>query len=184
VITRAEGNLIHEIGSRPAVEILREAIMTLDTPQERIREGGVFAGLAMDPKKSPLERGDFLVRGLLGADQENGTVTVAESVTVGQTIQFQIRDRESAHSDLEETLRGVAERLGPRRPSFGCYFNCLGRGSGLFGIPDHDVTMIRKFLGDFPLAGFFGNGEFAPIGRRNFFHNYTGVLAVFPGGEQ
>ena len=24
------------------------------------------------------------------------------------------------------------------------------------------------------------NGEFAPVGRRNHFHNYTGVLVVFP----
>ncbi len=65
------------------------------------------------------------------------------------------------------------------RPLFGCYFNCAGRGRGLFGVPDHDVTLIRERLGDFPLAGFFGNGEFAPIGRRNFFHNYTGALVLF-----
>jgi hypothetical protein len=65
-------------------------------------------------------------------------------------------------------------------PAFGCYFNCAGRGRGLFGVPDHDVTLIRQHLGAFPLIGFFGNGEFAPIGRRNFFHNYTGALVVFP----
>ncbi|MEK7879716.1 MAG: FIST C-terminal domain-containing protein, partial [candidate division NC10 bacterium] len=65
--------------------------------------------------------------------------------------------------------------------AFGCYFNCAGRGQGLFGVPDHDVSLIRQHLGEFPLAGFFGNGEFAPIGGRNFFHNYTGVLVVFPG---
>ena len=155
--------------------------MTLENPEERIREGGIFAGLAIDLKKSPLDRGDFLVRGLVSFDQATGAVAVSEAVRVGQTIQFQIRDRESAVADLEETLAGLALSLGARRPAFGCYFNCLGRGSGLFGVPDHDVTMIRKHLGDFPLAGFFGNGEFAPIGRTNFFHNYTGVLMVFPG---
>jgi small ligand-binding sensory domain FIST len=180
VITRAEGNMMYEIGSRPAVEIFREAVSTIGNPDERIHEGDLFAGLAVDPKKSPLRRGDFLVRGLVSFDQREGTVVVAEPVSVGRTIQFHVRDRESAHVDLEETLAAMAQRLGPRRPQFGLYFNCLGRGLNLFEVLDHDVMMIRKALGDFPLAGFFGNGEFAPIGGKNFFHNYTGVLAVFP----
>lgn len=180
VITRAEENVVHEIGSRPAVEVLREALASLPDPAERIRRAGIFAGLAMDPAKSPLERGDFLVRNLLGVDQASGALAVAERVRVGQTIQFQIRDPRSSREDLESTLEALAGRLGGRRPAFGCYFNCAGRGQGLFGIPDHDVALIRKHLGDFPLAGFFGNGEFAPLGRRNFFHTYTGALVVFP----
>jgi small ligand-binding sensory domain FIST len=181
VITRAEANVIREIGSRPALEILKEAILSLENPGERIRRAGIFAGLAMDPAKSPLERGDFLVRNLAGIDQESGAIAVAEPVKVGQTIQFQIRDADSSREDLTSTLEEMAKRLDGRRPAFGCYFNCAGRGQGLFGIPDHDVTLIREQLGEFPLAGFFGNGEFAPIGRQNFFHNYTGALVVFPG---
>ncbi len=180
VVTRAEGNVVHEIGSRPAVAVLKEALESLPDPVERIRRAGIFAGLAMDPAKSPLERGDFLVRNLLGADQASGALAVGERVRVGQTIQFQIRDARASREDLEATLTTLAARLAGRRPAFGCYFNCAGRGQGLFGVPDHDVTLIRKHLGDFPLAGFFGNGEFAPIGRRNFFHTYTGVLVVFP----
>jgi len=180
IITRAEGNVVSEIGSRPAVAVLREAIQLLDDPEARIREAGVLVGLAMDPAKSPLERGDFLVRNLVGVDQRGGAIAVAEPVHVGQTIQFQIRDAQSAREDLVAILEMLEERLGGRRPSFGCYFNCAGRGQGLFGIPDHDVTLITQHLGEFPLVGFFGNGEFAPIGRRNFFHNYTGALVIFP----
>jgi len=181
VITRAEGNVVHEIGSRPAVEVLTEAIRSLENPEERIRRAGIFAGLAIDPAKSPLERGDFLVRNLLGVDRSSGAVALGESVRVGQTIQFQIRDARASREDLQSTLDTVAGKLAGRRPRFGCYFNCAGRGEGLFGVPDHDVTLIRERLGDFPLIGFFGNGEFAPIGRQNFFHTYTGALVVFTG---
>ena len=180
VITRAEENVVHTIGSRPALEILKQAIETLPDAQARVQRAGVFAGLAMDPAKSPLTRGDFLVRNLAGIDPSSGAIAVAEHVKVGQTIQFQIRDARAAREDLDATLAHVAATLGGRRPLFGCYFNCAGRGRGLFGVPDHDVTLIRDRLGDFPLAGFFGNGEFAPIGRRNFFHNYTSALVLFP----
>ena len=179
VITGADGHVIHTIGSRRALVVLKEAIETLPNPNERIQRAGLFAGLAIDPAKSPLERGDFLVRNLVAIDQSSGAIAVGEQVRVGQTIQFQIRDAEAARDDLAAMLDGVARRLAGRQPAFGCYFNCAGRGQGLFDKPDHDVTMIRERLGAMPLAGFFGNGEFAPIARRNLFHTYTGVLVLF-----
>jgi small ligand-binding sensory domain FIST len=180
VITHAEANVIQRIGSRPALEILTEAIRANPDTEARIRRAGVFAGLAIDSAKSPLERGDFLVRNLVGADQSSGALAVAERVRIGQTVQFQIRDAQASRQDLVAMLDELAVRLHGRRPGFGCYFDCAGRGRGLFGVPDHDVTLIRERLGEFPLVGFFGNGEFAPIGRRNFFHNYTGALVIFP----
>ena len=180
VITRAEDHVVYEIGSRPALTVLKAAVHSLPGGGERAQRAGIFAGVAIDPAKSPLARGDFLVRNLVGADQASGAVAVAEPVRVGQTLQFQIRDAEASRADLIATLEAMRGRLGARRPAFGCYFNCAGRGQGLFGVPDHDVTLIRECLGSFPLIGFFGNGELAPVGGRNFFHTYTGVLVVFP----
>jgi small ligand-binding sensory domain FIST len=180
VITRGEGTTVVEIAGRPALEVLGDAVASVEGGAARVREAGLFAGLAMDPAKSPLGRGDFLVRNLIGVDRASGAVGVAEPVRVGQTIQFQLRDARAAADDLRATLAGLREALGGRRPGFGLYFDCAGRGRGLFGAGDHDVALIREMLGEFPLAGFFGNGEFAPVGRRNHFHNYTGVLVVFP----
>jgi len=180
IITRAERNVVHEIGSRPALTVLREAVTASPGGPERAQRAGIFVGLAVDPAKSPLERGDFLVRNLLGADQSSGALAVGDGVRVGQTLQFQLRDAAASREDLEVTLGRVTRALDGRRPAFGCYFNCAGRGQGLYGVPDHDVALIRQHLGAFPLAGLFGNGELAPVGPRNFFHTYTGVLVVFP----
>lgn len=180
VVTAVDANVVLSIAGRPPVEILTEAIRSVPDFERRLRHAGVFAGLAMNPAKSPLGRGDFLVRNLTGVDQESGAIAIAEPVRVGQTIQFQIRDGEAARDDLEAMLARIAVALGDRQPAFGVYFNCAGRGQGLYGVPDHDVTLIRHRLGEWPLVGFFGNGEFAPVGVTNFFHTYTGVLAVFP----
>jgi small ligand-binding sensory domain FIST len=180
VITRGEGTTVAEIAGRPALEALAEAVGAVEGGMPRVRRAGIFAGLAMDPAKSPLGRGDFLVRNLIGIDRASGSVDVAEPVRVGQTIQFQLRDAPAAAADLRATLGGMTAALGGRAPAFGLYFNCAGRGQGLFGAADHDIGLIREALGEFPLAGFFGNGEFAPVGGRNHFHNYTGVLVVFP----
>jgi small ligand-binding sensory domain FIST len=179
VVTDAEGPVVRTIAGRPALEVLAEAVRSVPDHERRLRQAGVFAGLAVDPAKSPLVRGDFLVRGLAGVDRGTGSVTLADEVRVGQTLQFQIRDAEAAGDDLDATLDRLEEALAGRRPSFGLYFNCAGRGEGLYGTPDHDVTRIRARLGEWPLCGFFGNGEFAPLGRRNRFHTFTGVLTLF-----
>lgn len=176
-ITRAAGHIVHEIAFRPALEVLREAVTSLPVDEAR-RAQSVFAGLAIDDRKETLQRGDFLVRNLLGADPRSGVLGVAEEVRPGQVIQFNLRDARSAHEDLESMLADLKALVGERPPAFGLYFNCLGRGQGLFGEPDHDVRLIRAVLGDVPLAGFFGNAELAPVQRRNHLHNYTGVLVL------
>ena len=180
VVTGAEANTIQAIAGRRPVEVLREAIERVPGYEERVPRMGVFAGLAVDVSKSPLERGDFLIRALAGLDQDSGAITLPDPVQVGQTIQFQIRDARAAHADLEAMLGRVRAALGDRPPAFGLYFNCAGRGQGLYGEPDHDVRLIRERLGEWPLVGFFGNGEFAPVGKENLFHTYTGVLVLVP----
>ena len=145
-----------------------------------IRAGSGF-GRSRDPVEAALDAA-------LAAHEHSGAeraelclvFSIAQPVRVGQTIQFQIRDGQAAAQDLRRTLQTMTASLSDRRPAFGVYFNCVGRGVGLFGEPDHDVRLIAEQLGRFPLAGFFGNGEFAPVAARNCFHNYTGVLVVFP----
>ena len=178
-ITKAEGNVIHEIAFAPAVEALREALDTL-TPEERENVGrNIFAGLVMDEYADGRGRGDFLVRNLAGMNPRTGAIAVAERVETGQTIQFNLRTAWAAREDIEQVVAGLASRTRETPPQFGLYFNCLGRGFGLYTQPDHDISVLRKHFGELPLAGFFGNAELAPVAGRNFAHSYTGALALF-----
>ena len=178
-ITKAEGNVIHELAFSPAIDALKEALDKL-TPDQKENVGpAIFAGIAMDEHDSGRNRGDFLIRNLIGMDPENGSASIGENVEVGQTIQFNRRTADAAHLDLEQTTQAVLDKLKGREPEFGLYFNCLGRGFGLYGSPDHDVDVIKRDLGLFPMVGFFGNAEFAPVGGMNFVHSYTGGLVVF-----
>jgi small ligand-binding sensory domain FIST len=180
VITRtASATEILTLASRPAAELLAEAMESAGVDDSGAATQAVFAGIAIDPKKHPLERGDFLVRPIVEIDPKTGAIGLGDRVAVGRTLVFQLRDREAAERDMEETLAALHARLAGRAPRFALYFDCLGRGSGLFGVPDHDATAIRRRFPDLPLAGFFGNGEVAPAGGKNHLHAYTGVLAVF-----
>jgi small ligand-binding sensory domain FIST len=178
-ITKAQGTVVHEIAFAPAVEALKEALETLAPDEQEYAGRNIFAGLVMDEYATSRERGDFLIRNLVGLNPNTGAIAIAEQVETGQTLQFNLRTPEAAHLDAEQVIGRLALATRETPPQFGLYFNCLGRGFGLYGQPDHDVSVIRKHLGDLPLAGFFGNAEFAPVAGRNFVHNYTGALILF-----
>ncbi len=183
-ITKADNNVIHELAFVSAIDALKEALDELTPAQKENVGPAIFAGIAMDEYDSERRRGDFLIRNLIGMNPEDGSIAIGEHVEVGQTIQFNRRTPDAAHADLEQTTAALRERLLGRDPAFGLYFNCLGRGFGLYGQPDHDIQTIRSDIGAFPLIGFFGNAEFAPVGGRNFVHSYTGGLVVFTESER
>jgi small ligand-binding sensory domain FIST len=133
---------------------------------------GLHIGRVVDEYKTEFRRGDFLVRNVLGADERTGAVAVGDIVEVGETVQFHVRDAASADGDLREMVRSVDP------PAAAILFTCNGRGSRLFGLPDHDATIISDALGA-PLAGFFCAGELGPVGGRNFLHGFTASLALF-----
>ncbi|MGZ4139841.1 MAG: FIST signal transduction protein [Actinomycetota bacterium] len=173
-ITRADRNMIFELAGGRPVERINE-IWTNATPRERaLMQNGLFLGRVVDEYKSDdFASGDFVIRNVVGADAETGVVAVGDVVTVGETVQFHVRDPEAADEGLHEILARLDVK-----PSGALLFTCNGRGSNMFSEPDHDAAMVTKMLGT-PLAGFFANGELGPIGSRNFWHSFTASIALF-----
>lgn len=177
-ITRAAGNIIYELDGQPAVEALQRSVELLT--EEDIRRSGrmIFLGIAMDGSNRSPKRGDYLVRNLTDIDREQSAIGVAEVVKAGQIVQFHLRNSFAAKEEIIEIMSRLHDRTRGHPPAFGMYFNCLGRGKGLYGEENHDIRVITEKFPDVPIIGFFGNAEFAPIGNRNFAHSYTGVLVL------
>jgi small ligand-binding sensory domain FIST len=177
-ITAADRNVIEELASRPAVERLREALTALDAREQQLAASGLMLGIVIDENQPEYRRGDFLVRPIIAADGEAGTIALGERVRVGQTVRMHIRDGASADEDLRETLRAQVEALGSTRPAGVLLFTCNGRGSHMFEVPDHDASAVEDALG-VPAGGFFCAGEIGPVGGRNFLHGFTATMALF-----
>ena len=133
---------------------------------------GLHLGLVVDEHRLDFQRGDFLVRNLLGVDQATGSLAISEQVEVGQTVQFQVRDADAADEDLRCLLAGVGG-------AGVLLFTCNGAGTQMFPEPGHDASVVAELLGPVPLAGAFCAGEIGPIGGRNFLHGFTASVAVF-----
>src|SRR3989441_3217002 len=176
VITRCEGNLVYELAGRPALERLRREIAALSSEEQALAARGLLAGLVIDENRPEYDTGDFLMRGLLGADEATGALALGDTVRVGQTLRFFVRDATSADADLRQALRAPAGRA---RPAGARLFTCNGRGTNMFPQPDHDARVVAEMLRTDALAGFFCGGELGPVGGKAFLHGFTATLAVF-----
>lgn len=179
-ITAAEGNVIYELAGRPAVETIEQVVGALDLRERALIAGGLLIGIVIDGGKPDYEQGDFLVRGVLGADPANGAIVVGANVQAGQVVRLHARDARSADEDLRRELRLRAQAIGGQPPAGALVFSCNGRGQQMFGACDHDATLVEEELGGAPAAGFFAAGEIGPVGGRSFLHGFTATVAVFP----
>ena len=177
-VTRAEGRVIFELDGEPALENFKGTLQLLTQDDIRRSGGTVFVGIAMDPENKNPIRGDFLIRNLIGINEEHDALAVSEEITEGQLVQFHLRNPNAAAEEIQVILTQLAEKTRQQPPAFGLYFNCLGRGKGLYGAANHDIGVIQEKFPGLPVIGFFGNSEFAPIGGRNFAHAYTGVFVL------
>jgi small ligand-binding sensory domain FIST len=178
-LTKVDQNIIHQIGNRPAYEVLAETFNQLTPEQQKGARGNLFIGLVVNEYLEDFHRGDFLIRNLLGADPRSGSIAVGALPRLGQTMQFQRRSAAAATEDMEELLTRARKQLGDTPIYGGCLCSCNGRGKNLFDRPNHDAQMVQQRLGPMGLAGFFCNGEIGPVGEKSFLHGYTASLALF-----
>jgi small ligand-binding sensory domain FIST len=176
VITRCEGNVVYELAGRRALERLRGEIAALSFEEQALAARGLLVGLVIDENRPEYDTGDFLMRGLLGADNATGALALGDTVRVGQTLRFFVRDAASADADLRQALGGTLRHA---RPAGALLFTCNGRGTNMFPEPDHDARVVAELLGTQALAGFFCGGEIGPVGGKAFLHGFTATLAVF-----
>ena len=176
VVTRCEGNVVYELAGQPALEYLQKLLTGLPLEERALASRGLLAGLVIDENRPEYGTDDFLMRGLLGADEASGAIAVGESVRPGQTLRFFVRDADSADADLRRALEAVSRGTGV---AGALLFTCNGRGTNMFPEPDHDARVASELLETQALAGFFCGGEIGPVGGKAFLHGFTATLAIF-----
>ncbi len=178
VVTRAEDNIILELGGKPPFQQLQQLWQSLGPEDQQLFQNGLHIGRVINEYRGDFQRGDFLVRNVLGLDRSSGALAITERVRVGQTVQFHVRDAATADEDLHALLL-LDVTAHEKRPAAALLFSCNGRGSRLFDRPNHDAEAVRAEAGEVPLAGFFAQGELGPVGGRNFIHGFTASVALF-----
>jgi len=177
IVTKAEGNVLLELAGMSALAKLEQIVGGLPTDDRPAAVRGLQIGLAMDEYAEQHERGDFLIRPVIGADPRQGAIAIGDVVDVGRTVRFQVRDASAADEDLTELFARFRAEAGPVGGAL--LFSCNGRGRTMFPSADHDVLAVRAGLDTTGVAGFFAAGEIGPVAGRNYLHGFTASILVF-----
>lgn len=178
VITKAEQNVVFELGGKTALSRLEETYAGLSERDRKLIRHGLHLGIAMDEYKPAFARGDFLIANVLGADRDSGAMAIGHLIRPGQTVQFHVRDSQTADEDLRHMI-ALSLTPGTPPPASALLFTCNGRGTHLFSQPNHDAGLLAELCGPLPTAGFFAQGELGPVGGRNYIHGFTASIALF-----
>jgi len=179
-VTSCEGNVIESLEGRPALEALRSAIGNHVSGDFSRLAGSIFLGFPFEDlvQGVPPRRGAYIVRNIIGVDDDSGALAVGKPVAKGDLVCFVARDPLGAREDLKEMLSESTELIPAAIPRAGLYFNCCARGAGLYGVQGIDVAFINRAFGSLPVAGFFGFCEIATMAGSARLHNYSGVMTL------
>ena len=170
VVTQCERNILHSLDDRPALDVLAEDVGEVIAQDWQQAAGYIFAGIVN--KNS--DQDDYSIRQIVGIDQDAKLVAIGDYLQHNDEIIFCRRDGNSALEDMKRMLLELKSRCkSPIRG--GVYVSCLGRGREQFGDNSEEARMIHTVLGDFPLVGFFANGEI----HKSALYGFTGVLTLF-----
>jgi small ligand-binding sensory domain FIST len=182
-VTKCDRNILEELDGKKPFDILGELYSGLSEKDISLFQNSLFLGVVMDPFEDNPGIGDFLIRNVIGADQERGIISVGEMLSEGQIVQFHLRDSKTSIENLEEMLDDYNTQE-IEEGSGALLFSCLGRGSYLYGTPDHDTDLFKSKVGPIPLTGFFCNGEIGPVGDTTYIHGYTSAFGIVRPSEK
>jgi methyl-accepting chemotaxis protein len=184
-VTRAEGNVVHELDGRPAWSVWKE----------RTRDHAKVAGIDVDalPKDQEIryllryEAGlaagaaDYKIRAPLSRD-EAGAISFACGLPEGAVIRITESVPERQIESAREAARRARAQIGGKVAG-AIVFDCICRNLILGDDFHRAVRGMSDELGGVPLAGFETYGEIAlDVGDMSGFHNTTSVVLAFPEG--
>ncbi|NQV55479.1 MAG: FIST C-terminal domain-containing protein [Rhodospirillales bacterium] len=169
-IDEANENILIKLDGESALEVFRR-----DIGEVLARDVGRAAGFihAALPVKGS-DTGDYLVRNVVGIDEEQGILAIAETVAHGDSLMFVSRDPNAARTDLTTMLERLKKRAGAEIKG-AHYISCIARGPNMFGELGAELELVQATIGDIPLVGMYANGEIS----NNRIYSYTGVLTLF-----
>ena len=173
VVTAASGNLLESLASEPALSKLLRLVEHLEPGDRALAAQGLHLGRVVDETRESFGTGDFLIRNVLGAVREREAVAVGDEVEVGTTVQFQVRDADSADQELRHLLAG-------HEAAGALLFTCNGRGTHLIGVEHHDAQLVADAASG-ATAGMACAGEIGPVGGRSFLHGFTASVLLVGG---
>jgi len=182
-VTRVQDNRIVELDGRPAWPLFLERLgLPADAREaDTIPIGALAEAL---PAELAAEYGNDHILRVVTHHSDQGELIYATACPQGRDLWLTVRDEERIFNDMGRMLQCMRLRQPASAPVAVFHADCLARGRRLFNrvMKEELVHVMQEpFLSEGavpPWLGMYGFGEYARLGGRNTYHNYTTALAA------
>jgi hypothetical protein len=182
VVTKSTGHIIHELNGKPAWKEYAD-MLGIDPDNNYCGESIPIGALAekLDDSLAKEYGNEHILR--VVTKHEGNDMYYATTIKEGTEIWLTNRDESLIFSEMERMVNDMKSRINGQVVAV-FHADCLARGRFLFGRVIKD-ELVSKMQVPFyenaecpPWIGMYGFGEFAHLGGKNEYHNYTTALYV------
>jgi hypothetical protein len=180
-VTKSQGNTILEIDNRKVTDVLQEYIPEEDIANwHKLGIRCLCLGLkAPGTLKNVYD--DYIIRAMPVVDFATGSGRVSTELKPGTKIHMISRNPEKLLPNAELMAQDISRQLNGAQPKFVLQIDCAGRSKVL---RTEEKIIIQKKLQSFvkaevPWTGLYCYGEMGPVAGKNYFHNFTVIIAAF-----
>lgn len=184
-VTKSEGNKIFEIDGKNAWQEYTKRLSVTPTPDSICGDTIPIGALAEElPKDLAVEYGNSHILRVITKYDEDGAIYYPTTVKDGLKFWLTSRDEDLIFSEQQRSLEYIKKETGGNKIVAVFQTDCLARGRFLFNkvMKDEIMGMMHSVLsndGDIPpWIGMYGFGEYARLGGKNSYHNYSTALLV------
>lgn len=180
-VTKSAGNTIFEIDNRKVTDVLQEYVPEEDVANwHKLGIRCLCLGLKA-PESLQKVHDEYIVRAMPVVDFASGSGRVSTELKPGTKIHMISRNPEKLLPNAELMAENIAKQLNGAKPKFVLQIDCAGRGKVL---RTDEKMAIQKKLQSFvkneiPWIGLYCYGEMGPVAGKNYFHNFTVIIAAF-----
>jgi hypothetical protein len=182
LVTKAEGHIIKEFNGKPAWSEFLNRLGLLEGSDcgDTIPIGAL--GEQLSPELAKEYGNNHLLR--VVTKHVGNDMYYATEIKEGTNLWLTTRDEDLIFSEMDRLVEDVKGRMGGKEAVAVFHADCLARGRFLFNrIVKEELVGAMQFPfyvnGECPpWLGMYGFGEFARLGGKNEYHNYTTALYV------
>ena len=176
-ITKAEGPVIFEIDSRPALEVIDELLGNNHSLQWKDYSLFVTLGVNTGEKFGVFDEKEYANRLLLAVDIPTKSLIMFEpDLKTGDEVQLMQR---SVNLDyIQLGIDDIKSKLDGEKPIFSFYINCAGRAKPYAGGEFEDAEAVQQGVAENPLMGIYSGVEVAKVKGKLKPLDWTGVLSI------
>ena len=174
-ITKSKGNILHEIDNTSALDLYKTY---LGKYADQLPASALLFPLSVKPNNSD----DFLVRTILGIDENKKEMKFAGDVPEGSVVRFMKSNVDRLINAASEAESKLITQMNGISPELVLIVSCVGRKIVLSERIEEEVEAATdRFSSEVTIAGFFSYGEIAPPDekKRSRLHNQTITITAF-----